>query len=78
MVLLITSDHEQFVVDKEVAERSVVIKNMLEGPCTVVRCGVIAALKRVLPLCRSRRERPADPVTRCVLERAEEGRYYDY
>ncbi|THG98680.1 hypothetical protein EW026_g3537 [Hermanssonia centrifuga] len=30
MVLLVTSDNEQFVVDKEVAERSVLIKNMLE------------------------------------------------
>lgn len=33
MVLLVTSDNEQFVVDKEVAERSVLIKNMLEGVC---------------------------------------------
>ena len=31
MVLLVTSDNEQFVVDREVAERSVLIKNMLEG-----------------------------------------------
>jgi hypothetical protein len=31
MVLLVTSDNEQFVVDKEVSERSVLIKNMLEG-----------------------------------------------
>ena len=31
MVLLVTSDNEQFIVDKEVAERSVLIKNMLEG-----------------------------------------------
>ena len=34
MVLLVTSDNEQFVVDKEVAERSVLIKNMLEGKQT--------------------------------------------
>lgn len=34
MVLLVTSDNEQFVVDKEVAERSVLIKNMLEGKHT--------------------------------------------
>lgn len=44
MVLLVTSDNEQFVVDKEVAERSVLIKNMLEGmhatlPLTTVVCG---------------------------------------
>ena len=31
MVLLVTSDNEQIVVDKEGAERSVLIKNMLEG-----------------------------------------------
>jgi len=38
MVLLVTSDNEQFVVDKEVAERSVLIKNMLEGKHAVPRC----------------------------------------
>jgi S-phase kinase-associated protein 1 len=31
MVLLVTSDNEQFTADKEVVERSVLIKNMLEG-----------------------------------------------
>jgi hypothetical protein len=31
MVLLVTSDNEQFNADKEVVERSVLIKNMLEG-----------------------------------------------
>jgi len=31
MVLLVSSDSEQFVVDKDVAERSVLIKKMLEG-----------------------------------------------
>jgi hypothetical protein len=31
MVLLVTSDNEQFHADKEVVERSVLIKNMLEG-----------------------------------------------
>lgn len=42
MVLLVTSDNEQFVVDKEVAERSVLIKNMLEGAW--------CALRSVLPM----------------------------
>ena len=37
MVLLVTSDNEQFVVDKEVAERSVLIKNMLEGAHATLR-----------------------------------------
>lgn len=31
MVLLVTSDNEQFVTDKDIVERSVLIKNMLEG-----------------------------------------------
>jgi len=31
MVHLVTSDNVEFVVDKEVVERSVLIKNMLEG-----------------------------------------------
>ena len=31
MVLLVTSDNEQFNADKDVVERSVLIKNMLEG-----------------------------------------------
>ena len=39
MVLLVTSDNEQFVVDKEVAERSVLIKNMLEGRVRLERVG---------------------------------------
>lgn len=32
-VKLISSDNEDFTVDKAVAERSVLIKNMLEGKC---------------------------------------------
>ena len=41
MVLLVTSDNEQFQAEKEVVERSVLIKNMLEGnaptPLFIVR-----------------------------------------
>lgn len=33
MVLLVTSDEERFNADKDVVERSVLIKNMLEGEC---------------------------------------------
>ena len=34
MVLLVTSDNEQFVVDKDVAERSAMIKSTLDRkPC---------------------------------------------
>lgn len=31
MVLLVTSDNEQFITEREIVERSVLIKNMLEG-----------------------------------------------
>ena len=36
MVLLVTSDNEQFNADKDVVERSVLIKNMLEGETAVI------------------------------------------
>ena len=36
MVLLVTSDNEQFHADKEVVERSVLIKNMLEGKASFI------------------------------------------
>jgi len=36
MVILATSDNEQFTVEKEVAERSVLIKNMLEGGWLII------------------------------------------
>ena len=36
MVLLVTSDNEQFNADKDVVERSVLIKNMLEGKSQLV------------------------------------------
>lgn len=70
MVLLVTSDNEQFVVDKEVAERSVLIKNMLEG-------------KPLLPnltspdrdrLSRCRRERPAHSFAQRLFFSVEKGR----
>jgi hypothetical protein len=33
MVLLVTSDNEQFTTERDIVERSVLIKNMLEGWC---------------------------------------------
>jgi len=38
MVILVTFDKEQFVVDKEVAERSALIKKMLEGEDAAPHC----------------------------------------
>ncbi|OBZ69090.1 Suppressor of kinetochore protein 1 [Grifola frondosa] len=63
MVLLVTSDNEQFTVDKEVAERSVLIKNMLEDvgesdqpiPLPNVSSSV---LKKVLEYCEHHRGEP--------------------
>ncbi|KAK7693769.1 hypothetical protein QCA50_003341 [Cerrena zonata] len=63
MVLLVTSDNEQFVVEKEVAERSVLIKNMLEDvgesdqpiPLPNVSSSV---LKKVLEYCEHHKGEP--------------------
>ena len=70
MVLLVTSDNEQFVVDKEVAERSVLIKNMLEGKSTVPRGPSISYL--TIPLTPRRRgERPTNPIAQRLFVCAE-------
>lgn len=50
MVLLATSDGEQFSVDKEVAERSVLIKNMLEGEAYPARVAFLSLSPSRLPL----------------------------
>lgn len=63
MVLLVTSDNEQFHADKEVVERSVLIKNMLEDvgetdqpiPLPNVSSSV---LKKVLEYCEHHRGEP--------------------
>ncbi|KEP52449.1 E3 ubiquitin ligase complex SCF subunit SconC protein [Rhizoctonia solani 123E] len=63
MVILVTSDNEQFNVDKDVAERSVLIKNMLEDvgesdqpiPLPNVSSSV---LKKVLEYCEHHRAEP--------------------
>ena len=71
MVLLVTSDNEQFVVDKEVAERSVLIKNMLEGKYTVPPRPVPHLTTRLTPRCW--RERPANSTTQRLFVRTEKG-----
>jgi len=63
MVLLVTSDNEQFTVEKKVAERSVLIKNMLEDvgesdqpiPLPNVTSSV---LKKVLEYCEHHKDEP--------------------
>jgi len=72
MVLLVTSDNEKFQVDKQVAERSILIKNMLEGMSR-------SLLERVLHISvRFYRRRwiwPANPTTERKLKCDEEGQY---
>ncbi|KAG5644219.1 hypothetical protein DXG03_008814 [Asterophora parasitica] len=63
MVLLVTSDNEQFTTDKDIVERSVLIKNMLEDvgesdqpiPLPNVSSSV---LKKVLEYCEHHRGEP--------------------
>ena len=66
MVLLVTSDNEQFHADKEVVERSVLIKNMLEGKVPFIPCK-----SHIFPATpygdRRWRERSAHPVAQRVL-----------
>ena len=38
MVLLVTSDNEQFIVDKDVAKHIGLLSTMSEGECTAPRC----------------------------------------
>lgn len=73
MVLLVTSDNEQFNADKDVVERSVLIKNMLEGMSLL--CRVVVAIRRDLVihiysfLCcrRCRRIRPTYSFAQCLV-----------
>ncbi|KAK7054665.1 hypothetical protein VNI00_003128 [Paramarasmius palmivorus] len=55
MVLLVTSDNEQFTADKEVVERSVLIKNMLED---VGESDQPIPLPNVLEYCEHHRGEP--------------------
>lgn len=68
MVSLVTSDSEQFTADREVVERSVLIKNMLEGLLSmVVHCSVVDCLSRC------RRVRSANSSSKRIFQRYEEG-----
>lgn len=46
MVLLVTSDNEQFTTERDVVERSVLIKNMLEGELTASHIATPLTLSR--------------------------------
>lgn len=73
MVVLITSDNEQFVVDKEVAERSVFIKNTLE-----FRSGFLAShVSSYLTTCRRWRNRPTCSLASSLFFCVEKGHTVD-
>lgn len=47
MVVLETSDSERFTVDKDVAERSVLIKQMLDGEyASFEQCGAASSIRQ--------------------------------
>jgi hypothetical protein len=71
MVLLVTSDNEQFVVEKDVAERSVLIKNMLEGNLNMSHYDTLIDPRPY----RCRRKRSADTTAQCFIERFEKGEH---
>lgn len=60
-VILMTSDNQQFSVEKVVAQRSVLIKNMLEGVAIAAPDSAQSlTLSSTMLLARCRRVRPAD------------------
>jgi len=75
MVLLVTSDNEQFHADKDVVERSVLIKNMLEGePLHSLKSAMTCMPRPCLMFyARCRRIRPADTFAERFVQRPQEG-----
>ena len=70
MVVLITSDNEQFAVDKEVAERSIFIKNTLEFRGALL---LASHASSYLTTCRRWRNRPACSLTSSLFFCVEKG-----
>jgi hypothetical protein len=63
MIFLMTSDNEKFEVEKPVAERSVLIKNMLEGVLSLFFSVVIASARHYVSLLRTCADVPRSPFT---------------
>ena len=72
MVLLVTSDNEQFNADKDVVERSVLIKNMLEGETAVIV--VVFFNNSFLSVSRCWWIRSAYPSAQRFVKRVEKGK----
>ena len=77
MVLLVTSDNEQFVTDRDIVERSVLIKNMLEGTYLHSLSSPVSEKQNesliIPPFYRRRRVRSAHSFAKRVVQRSEEG-----
>ena len=72
MVLLVTSDNEQFNADKDVVERSVLIKNMLEGECRLLSLWPSSSttlIYRILDVGESDQPIPLPNVSSSVLKK---------
>lgn len=78
MVLLVTSDNEQFNADKDVVERSVLIKNMLEGlfPIPCYSTPRVTIILTFFLSCRCWRVRPTYSSAQCLFKCHEEGASY--
>lgn len=75
MVLLVSSDSVQFFVDKDVAERSVLVRKMLKGKNTVPRFSPATPDLTIWLDFRRRRERPTSfPASRFFV-RTKKGSY---
>ena len=72
MVTIVTSDNERFEVEKGVAARSVLIKNMIEGLLQLI--AFIRNFDDIVTLCRRWRKRPTNSPPQCVLKCIEEGK----
>ncbi|CAO3673231.1 unnamed protein product [Umbelopsis vinacea] len=69
MVQLLSSDNETFAVDKQVAERSILIKNMLEGDLNVQPTVTNIDYQRLLNVGESDAPIPLPNVTAKILKK---------
>lgn len=78
-IKLTTSDNEEFCVDRDVAERSVLIKNMLEGNCYIhANPRLLSPLLGFALTFRCWRERTPHPASQCLGNRPCEGAAHTY
>ena len=78
MVLLVSSDSEQFFVDKDVAERSALITKMLKGKNTSLRFSLAPPLLTIWLNFRRRGERPTSFLASSLFVRAKKGSWVPF